>query len=141
MWLVNARTRLLESFVNERSVQGGYAILSHTWGDEELTFDSLYNEDSILKKGYKKVEYACLQALQDRYQYVWIDTCCIDKRSSAELSEAINSMFRWDEAAEVCYAFLFDVELDGPEDAKPDEGVSNDTQRQLRDSRWFKRGW
>lgn len=58
------------------------------------------------------------------YEYVWIDTCCIDKTSSAELSEAINSMFAWYQEAKVCYAYLFDV---------PD--------RPLKASRWFTRGW
>jgi hypothetical protein len=41
---------------------------------------------------------------------VWIDTCCIDKRSSAELSEAIDSMYRWYEAVKECYAYLCNVE-------------------------------
>ena len=31
------------------------------------------------------------------------------ERSSAELSEAINSMYRWYENAQVCYAYLHDV--------------------------------
>ncbi|AEO62166.1 hypothetical protein MYCTH_2114023 [Thermothelomyces thermophilus ATCC 42464] len=57
-----------------------YAILYHTWAKEE---------------GYEKVAGACALAVQDGIEYLWIDTCCIDKSSSAELSEAINSMFRW----------------------------------------------
>lgn len=47
------------------------------------------------KKGYSKILGACNQARLDRLQYLWVDTNCIDKSSSAELSEAINSMYDW----------------------------------------------
>ena len=60
---------------------------------------SPWNSLTKLKKGYReKVEPCCMagrQALEDGLTHAWIDTCCIDKSSSAELSEAINSMFRW----------------------------------------------
>ncbi|KAK5167843.1 uncharacterized protein LTR77_007542 [Saxophila tyrrhenica] len=112
MWLLNVETRRLESFHHERYVPGGYAILSHTWGPDELTFDDIRLDVVPRKQGYKKIEYACQQAWKDDYHYVWIDTVCIDKRSSAELSEAINSMFRWYRSASVCYAYLSDVKLD-----------------------------
>ena len=82
--------------------------------------------------------------------YIWIDTCCIDKSSSAELSEAINSMYRWYEKSKVCYAYLEDVE-EKYEDAceDPDEDTSNDSikslngnvEKAIRKSRWFTRGW
>ncbi|RYP03915.1 hypothetical protein DL765_010366 [Monosporascus sp. GIB2] len=55
--------------------------------------------------------------------------CCIDKSSSAELSEAINSMFKWYEKAAVCYAYLSDV------------SSLNNVESALAASRWFKRGW
>jgi hypothetical protein len=74
----------------------------------------------------------CSQALEDGLKYVWIDTCCIDKRSSAELSEAINSMFRWYRGAKHCYAFLEDV----PANLDTTEDSSSFTR-----ARWFKRGW
>lgn len=77
------------------------------------------------KRGFEKVEGSCHRAKLDGYEYIWIDTCCIDKRSSAELSEAINSMFAWYESANVCYAFLEDVQ----------------DQAGLPTSRWFTRGW
>ena len=60
-------------------------------------------------KGYKKVKMACSIAKRDGFEYIWIDTCCIDKTSSAELSEALNSMYCWYEEAEECYAYLVDV--------------------------------
>lgn len=44
-------------------------------------------------KKFSKIYMTCLQALRDGLDYVWVDTCCIDKSSSAELSEAINSMY------------------------------------------------
>ncbi|PMD15037.1 hypothetical protein NA56DRAFT_355959 [Hyaloscypha hepaticicola] len=76
------------------------------------------------KAGYKKVRYACEQAISDDYEYVWIDTCCIDKSSSAELSEAIHFMFQWYQNAGVCYAYVEDVQLEN-----------------FGTSRWFTRGW
>ncbi len=81
--------------------------------------------------GYAKIEGCCAQARADGWEYAWVDSCCIDKSSSAELSEAINSMFKWYRNAQVCYAFLDDV--DGEEEgAIPGE---------LRRSMWFTRGW
>lgn len=77
--------------------------------------------------GWKKVHYACTQARLDGYDYVWIHTCCIDKSSKAELSETINSMFKWYLKAAICYAYLSDV---------------NDTVPEAHfESRWFSRGW
>ncbi|KAH8588545.1 heterokaryon incompatibility protein-domain-containing protein [Bisporella sp. PMI_857] len=79
-----------------------YAILSHTWGEdnEEVTFEDLKNSSGKMKKGYKKLQFCGQQAARDTLEYFWVDTCCIDKSSSAELQEAINSMFRWYKNAE-----------------------------------------
>jgi hypothetical protein len=79
------------------------------------------------RAGFKKIKDCCAQALAARFNYVWIDTCCIDKTNSTELSEAINSMFRWYQNAATCYAYLGDVS-------------SSDTQP-FTYSRWFTRGW
>jgi hypothetical protein len=105
-----------------------YAILSHTWGEdtEEVTFDDLTNGTGRDKPGYKKILFCGAQAAQDKIQYFWLDTCCISKSSSAELTEAINSMFKWYRASEVCYAFLSDLE------------PGNES---LRECKWFQRGW
>ncbi|KAK0730325.1 heterokaryon incompatibility protein-domain-containing protein [Lasiosphaeris hirsuta] len=77
------------------------------------------------------------QALTNRLEYVWIDTICINKSSSAELSEAINSMFAWYQQAKLCYAYLSDVSSDcnTTTDAlsKPDSDFCQ--------SKWFTRGW
>ncbi|KIW18534.1 hypothetical protein PV08_02822 [Exophiala spinifera] len=104
-----------------------YAILSHTWGEEEVLFQDIGTPTSETKKGYGKIVKFCAQAKGASLDYAWVDTCCIDKRSSAELSEAINSMFRWYSKAHVCYAFLEDVDL------RHNSG--------MRGSRWFTRGW
>ncbi len=72
-----------------------YAILSHRWGKEEVTFKDLQKGIGTKKSGYEKIRFCGEQARIDSLEYFWVDTCCIDKSSSAELSEAINAMFRW----------------------------------------------
>jgi hypothetical protein len=72
-----------------------YAILSHTWeaDDQEVTFKDLTDNVGVNKLGYRKIQFCGKQAREDGLQYFWVDSCCIDKSSSAELQEAINSMF------------------------------------------------
>ncbi|KAF2704021.1 hypothetical protein K504DRAFT_364982, partial [Pleomassaria siparia CBS 279.74] len=92
-----------------------YMILSHRWRDEEVTFSDMTDIDTSklrLKKGYQKVEASCRIALQQGLHYAWVDTCCIDKSSSAELSEAINSMYNWYAESTMCSAYLDDVDDD-----------------------------
>ena len=88
-----------------------YAILSHTWGadEDEVTFKDWNDRTAKTKVGYDKIRSCGEQAAKDGLHHFWIDTCCIDKSSSAELSEAINSMYLWYQAADVCYAYLSDV--------------------------------
>jgi len=87
------------------------------------------------KAGYSKIAYACGQAGKDGYQYLWVDTCCIDKRSSAEVCEAVNSMYSWYQRAAVCYAYLEDVHFDDYT-----EGYMT-WKDHFSNSRWFARGW
>jgi hypothetical protein len=105
MRLLNARTITLENFTSENEVPR-YAILSHTWGVEEVTLDDLQRKNHDKLVGYWKIKTACQETCRDGINYLWVDTCCIDKRSSSELSEAINSMFKWYRAVSVCYAYL-----------------------------------
>ena len=115
-----------------------YAILSHTWGENEVSYREIIAEARpVDKAGYSKITASCKQACRDGWEYIWIDTCCIDKTSSAELSEAINSMFRWYRGAEICYAYMVDVDARSslPEAEDPDQLES------FRQSRWFTRGW
>ncbi|KAH6612850.1 heterokaryon incompatibility protein-domain-containing protein [Chaetomium sp. MPI-SDFR-AT-0129] len=107
MRLLDVRTFELCEFVGKPPP---YAILSHTWEDDEVTFQDIANLDlARKKKGFTKIQLCCEQALHDDYDWAWVDTCCIDKSSSAELSETINSMFKWYNEAETCYAFLSDM--------------------------------
>ncbi|KAM5354569.1 hypothetical protein ACJ41O_001216 [Fusarium nematophilum] len=119
-----------------------YSILSHTWEDEEITLRDLERGRAEGMKGYPKLQNACALAASQGYDYIWIDTCCIDKTSSAELSEAINSMFRWYRDADVCYAFLSDVSSAGPiADYTLSDHDNIVTLREVTLSRWFTRGW
>ncbi|KAF4624315.1 hypothetical protein G7Y89_g13858 [Cudoniella acicularis] len=88
-----------------------YAILSHTWGPQECSLQDILDNEAkaIQKTGYAKIKKTCEQALRDGLEYAWVDTCCIDKSSSADLSEAINSMFQWYTEVAICYAYLVDV--------------------------------
>jgi hypothetical protein len=128
MWLINAISKELREFQGDEVPP--YAILSHTWGEEEITFPDMLNgiENAQNKAGYSKIQGCCIQAQQDGCDWIWVDTCCIDKRSSSELSEAINSMFKCYRNAVVCYAFLSDF-------------IPLSSFRQLRHCRWFHRGW
>ncbi|KAH9872314.1 hypothetical protein IAQ61_005149 [Plenodomus lingam] len=141
-----------------------YAILSHTWAEEEALFKDVENNTAQLckKNGnslqrdrtrnskrrptqeqnsnsspmcsdsqrYNKLLGFCKLAESNGYEYCWMDTCCIDKSSSAELSEAINSMFAYYRNSHICYVYL-DIETSG----------DSVTSEELRSSRWIKRGW
>jgi hypothetical protein len=117
-----------------------YAILSHTWGadTDEVTFRDLMDGTGRSKPGYDKIQFCGEQVRRDDLQYFWVDTCCIDKSNSAELSEAINSMFRWYRSAAKCYVYLSDV-------SRPAFDANKFNQlpweSAFRKSRWFTRGW
>jgi hypothetical protein len=115
-----------------------YAILSHTWGEKEVTFADLVNGTAKDKPGYKKIEFCGEQAARDGLEYFWVDTCCIDKSSSADLSYAINSMFRWYQGATKSYAYLSDVRSNNVHETGPSLGYLEPAYRQ---SRWFTRAW
>ncbi|KAK0754413.1 heterokaryon incompatibility protein-domain-containing protein [Schizothecium vesticola] len=140
MRLLNTTTKRLHVFLGDDLP--AYAILSHTWGPLEITLQALeahHQNPSTsstdvtpeTKSAFDKIHKSCGIALQNGYNYIWIDTCCIDKTSSAELSEAINSMFRWYNEAAVCYAYLSDL-------PPASYVLSRDT---LKKCRWFSRGW
>ena len=140
MRLLHAETITLELFPDDRLIPP-YAVLSHTWGGEEVTFQEMTLSSSSTsyesKAGFSKIRGCCARALADGLSYVWVDTCCIDKASSAELSEAINSMFRWYQQARICYAYLVDVP------ANPDRhaDVYHEHYAAYQACRWFTRGW
>ncbi|KAI1791175.1 HET-domain-containing protein [Ganoderma leucocontextum] len=140
MWVLSTDRAELQWFANAGAVIGGYAILSHTWGEYEQTFEDLRAISELCKASGKiprdvvtsKIRECCRMAETYGYRWLWVDTCCIDKFNATELSEAINSMFQWYWQAEVCYAFLADVpsgcELQAEKSA-------------FRESRWHTRGW
>jgi hypothetical protein len=131
MRLIDTSTLELKEFPPGKIPE--YAILSHTWEDGEVTLQDWQDiQRTSAKPGFKKIWHACHRAQADGLAYLWADTNCIDKSSSAELSEAINSMFTWYQDSAVCYTFLSDVQ-----GASLDTGVS----RAMAESRWFTRGW
>ncbi|KAI0763563.1 heterokaryon incompatibility protein-domain-containing protein [Trametes elegans] len=142
MWLLSTDSAELHWFAGPESVasEGGYAILSHVWvGGEEQTLQEVKALVAQCQPGQSprdlvssKIKECCQLAERHGFKWVWIDTCCIDKTSSSELSEAINSMFRYYSLAEVCYAFLYDV----PTNCALYEGDSA-----FRNSKWHRRGW
>jgi hypothetical protein len=125
----------LESFDND-NLTPPYAILSHTWiKGQEVTYNELLAGTGAVKPGYAKICFCGDQAAKDGLEYFWVDTCCIDKSSSAELSEAINSMYNWYENATKCYAYLSDVSYLGGNYSKEPVMVG------FSKSIWFTRGW
>ncbi|KAL6709059.1 hypothetical protein ACN47E_002186 [Coniothyrium glycines] len=127
MRLINVHSGELEEFIGDDVP--AYAILSHTWEEGEVSYQEFVSRSNMHKRGWKKIGKACELASQHGLSYVWVDTCCIDKSSSAELSESINSMYRWYRDSVHCFAWLVDWAADGKSD------------RGMRDCRWFKRGW
>lgn len=128
--------------IDDESKTPHYAILSHTWlpDGNEVSFQDMTSLTSRMslkprrrkKQGWSKVTNTCRLALSYGCEYAWIDTCCIDTSSSAELQEAINSMFQWYERAEVCFVHLADVAADEDHEASGSA---------FRTCRWFTRGW
>jgi Heterokaryon incompatibility protein (HET) len=132
MRLINTTTLELHEFFDSNIPP--YAILSHRWENGEINFKDYTKGRNKDSAGYMKVLRFVEKAAQDRFEWAWIDTCCIDKKSSAELSEAINSMFRWYENTQVCYVYLSDVHC-------TTDGNRSPTMSGFDTSKWFTRGW
>ena len=116
-----------------------YAILSHTWGLEEVTFKDMIEGNRRSKTGFDKIRFCGEQARRDGLKYFWLDTCCIDKSNAVELQEAINSMFRWYQNAVKCYVYLSDVST---KKRKASDSFTEYTwEPAFRSSKWFTRGW
>jgi hypothetical protein len=132
MRLLNVKTRKLEEYLKSPPP---YAVLSHRWGDEEASFQDVnsgWAPGGRKMASWSKVHACCLQAERDGLFYIWVDTCCINKESSRELDEAINSMFSWYKEAVTCYVYLHDVHS---------SNVPNILPFEFRASTWFTRGW
>ncbi len=154
MWLIRASDKVLVEAI--RKPLPAYAILSHVWEKEkhEVTFQDMQDPQKASEmETFAKIRETCVLALKKNLKYVWVDTCCINKQDSTELSEAINSMYDWYKDAELCYTFLSDVhsEVDRwSEAATVHHGLRTVVDSQvkytevaleIRESKWFKRGW
>ncbi|RPD53324.1 HET-domain-containing protein [Lentinus tigrinus ALCF2SS1-7] len=146
MWLLHTEKLQLRWFPNPNEVS--YAALSHVWNEDEQTFQDTPHfapahgslargafrnaRDRVFRRPSLKIRNACVRARNDGFRWLWVDTCCIDKTNSTELSEAINSMYVWYRTAAMCYALLDDVPS-GEDPHAPNSA--------FRRSRWFTRGW
>lgn len=146
------RTTLRESLGHDAAP---YAILSHCWahepGEEEVSYQQLvsgtYDAES---QGWLKIANCCWIAESQGLEWAWIDTCCIDKTSSSELSETINSMFAWYGRAQVCYVFLHNFHASSlpkvdymDSEGRWKQGLTSEDIESLADfvnNRWFHRG-
>ena len=147
MRLLHTKTLQFTEFYSSQVPQ--YAILSHRWGGFEVSFKELRKGTAPDGPGLAKIHLFCQLAAKRGFSWAWIDTCCIDKRSSAELSEAINTMFKWYERSSECYVHLGDVEY-SPDELlllnQPEENVWSaegwpTVRAKFRKSSWFTRGW
>ena len=136
MWLleISSSNKIRLREFNEKNTPP-YAILSHRWlkyNEDEVSFHDMMEKSRGYqkKRGYQKIHDCCIESKERGIYHCWVDTCCIDRSSSAELSEAINCMFKWYKAAEICFAYLEDVYIS-----------SEDSWNQFEESSWFKRGW
>ncbi|KAJ8473859.1 hypothetical protein ONZ51_g7603 [Trametes cubensis] len=144
MWLLSTDRAELHPFPDPFHVpDGGFAILSHVWGAHEQTFQDVRalasrcasTGENPRDLACAKIRAFCALAARHGYRWAWLDTCCIDKTSSAELSEAINAMFAFYSAADVCFVYLHDVPRPSAKDPLGAPGSA------FRRSRWHTRGW
>jgi hypothetical protein len=135
--------RFTHNLLDKDIPQFPYTILSHTWGQasEEVTFEDMMEGSGQGKAGYKKIKFCGDRAARDGFKYFWVDSCCIKKSSDAELSESINSMFRWYQRAKKCYVYLSDVSTRERKRKRGDQNSQNTWEAAFRGSRWFTRGW
>ena len=133
MWLLNAANFTLKHFDQPPA---RYATLSHVWQHDEDSPEQTFQAVQALRTPKPaisdKIRDASKHARAQGLNWIWIDTCCIDRTNNAELSEAVNSMFDWYAGATVCFAFLHDV--------SPKENPAA-ADSSFRKSRWFKRAW
>ncbi|KAI9566379.1 heterokaryon incompatibility protein-domain-containing protein [Boletus coccyginus] len=107
-----------------------YAIFSHRWGEEEPAFRDMSSKvhgqrPTLEGLGYEKLQRFCEKAKEHGCEYVWSDTCCINKESSSELEEAIRSMYGWYRDAFVCIIYL----------------AKSSSVKDFPREPWFTRGW
>ncbi|KAI0378113.1 HET-domain-containing protein [Hypomontagnella monticulosa] len=146
MWLLNTETHVLEEFSEAQVSSRSYAILSHVWGSEEISFKDFEGNQAGLRsrRGWGKIVRFCDTARKHGLSHAWIDTCCIDKRNSADLTEAINSMYRYYYSAAACFIYLEDVHPSVKQEADSLSSLAAARAQLLeavRATRWISRGW
>ncbi|KAL9632123.1 MAG: hypothetical protein Q9204_003920, partial [Flavoplaca sp. TL-2023a] len=141
MRLINTSTYALHKS-EELSGPLAYAILSHKWVGKEVTMQELdsvqWRASNLDQPQMQKIRAACIKARNHDppIDWLWLDTCCIDKRDLVELSTSLNSMFQWYFKATVCFSYLYDVDWINGQMSK-----STNPRRADKDSEWFERGW
>jgi len=80
---VNHQTKVLDSTYDKAI---SYAILSHWWTKQEVNYEEIVDLAKMEKNdqicqcfGYQKILASCVQAKKDKFEWLWMDTCCIDK--------------------------------------------------------------
>lgn len=111
------------AFINDKIK---WVIFSHRWGEAEPVYEEVKENKLSDKPGHKKLRNFCEVAHGEHHaEFVWSDTCCINKKDSTEYARSIRSMYRWYANAPLCVAYLV--------------GTINisDLERDV----WFTRGW
>lgn len=141
MRLINVTTLGLEEFSESNTPR--YACLSHRWSSQEVNMQEWQVRDNLLidRLGYSKIIGACHVAQTLQIQYLWADTCCIDKTNSTELSEAINSMWKWYKECALCVVYLSDVDDAVCKHQQGESVTLPDGANQFAKSQWFTRSW
>ena len=137
MRLLNTKSFKFKEFYELDYRAPPYAILSHRWDREEVSFQDFNDREVRRNPRFNKIKQCCRFARKHDFEWVWIDTCCIDKTNSTELTEAINSMYHWCGHAAVCLVYLWDVILEDSDNK--DRGFVSDFE--FCKSEWFTRGW
>ncbi|THU77450.1 HET-domain-containing protein [Dendrothele bispora CBS 962.96] len=143
--MINTCSLELEDFEDDIRIPH-YAILSHTWGAEEIgynEFDQLfskkkgsrqavfrelyerYSQGTKAKAVFHKIVEACIRARLDGLKYLWVDTCCIDQEDQMDVHRNVKNMYSYYRNSRICYAYLVDM----------------GHQSRFGQSRWFARGW
>lgn len=146
MRLLNTTNLEFQSGEHTKFCQEGYAVLSHRWFPHEVTLaqfgshvEELRSGSSVLSPQLDKIRGACLTARNKGIKWVWIDSCCIDKRDLVETTESINAMYRWYRDSTLCIVYLYDVKKNAAISIKNSHIF--DRLGQDNPSEWFSRGW
>ncbi|KAI1750281.1 HET-domain-containing protein [Xylaria castorea] len=148
MHLLDTTTYELRSDLQPTFRQEGYAVLSHRWVGQEITFDQLKEEIKGLRFStasartpqVDKIRGAAETARNLDIKWIWIDSCCINRANAVEQTESINSMFKWYRDAKVCITYLSDVQKDESHSDSSDPQRLDSVERD-GPSIWFSRGW